>query len=79
MEPESLSVSRRRRTHLAAFSSVDMRPGMPPSSALRSDLSVEDARDIICTLCSTPVHDLLVQQRGLDSGDLPTLLAAALQ
>jgi hypothetical protein len=23
--------------------------------------------------CSTPVHDLLVQQRGLDSGDLPTL------
>ena len=28
-------VSRRPGTHLAAFSSVDIRPGIPPSSALR--------------------------------------------
>jgi hypothetical protein len=33
--PKSLDGSRRPGTHLAAFSSVDIRPGMPPSSALR--------------------------------------------
>jgi hypothetical protein len=33
--PKSLYGSRRPGTHLAAFSSVDIRPGMPPSSALR--------------------------------------------
>jgi hypothetical protein len=33
--PESLYGSRRPGTHLAAFSSVDIRPGIPPSSALR--------------------------------------------
>ena len=31
----SLDVSRRPGTHLAAFSSVALRPGSPPSSALR--------------------------------------------
>jgi hypothetical protein len=31
----SLYGSRRPGTHLAAFSSVDIRPGIPPSSALR--------------------------------------------
>jgi hypothetical protein len=34
-EPKSLYGSRRPCTHLAAFSSVDIRPGIPPSSALR--------------------------------------------
>jgi hypothetical protein len=36
VSPKSLYSSRRPCTHLAAFSSVDIRPGMPPSSALRS-------------------------------------------
>jgi AcrR family transcriptional regulator len=49
------------------------------SRALRSDLSVEDARDIIWTLCSTPVHDLLVQQRGWTPETYQHWLAAALQ
>jgi hypothetical protein len=34
-ELKSLYASRRPGTHLAAFSSVDIRPGIPPSSALR--------------------------------------------
>ena len=34
-EPKSLYASRRPGTHLAAFSSVDIRLGIPPSSALR--------------------------------------------
>jgi hypothetical protein len=33
--PKSLHGSRRPDTHLAAFSSVGIRPGIPPSSALR--------------------------------------------
>jgi hypothetical protein len=37
VEPKSLYASRRPGTHLAAFSSVDIRPGIPPSSALRVD------------------------------------------
>src|SRR5215211_2249694 len=36
VSPKSLYGSRRPGTHLAAFSSVDIRPGIPPSSALRS-------------------------------------------
>ena len=49
------------------------------SHALRSDLSVEQARDIIWTLCSTPVHDLLVRRRGWSSDGYRNWLAAALQ
>ena len=37
VESKSLHASRRPGTHLAAFSSVDIRPGIPPSSALRVD------------------------------------------
>jgi hypothetical protein len=36
VSPKSLYGSRRPGTHLAAFSSVGIRPGIPPSSALRS-------------------------------------------
>ena len=36
VEPKSLYASRRPGTYLTAFSSVDIRPGIPPSSALRS-------------------------------------------
>jgi hypothetical protein len=35
VEPKSLYASRRPGTHLAAFSSVDIQPGIPPWSALR--------------------------------------------
>jgi AcrR family transcriptional regulator len=49
------------------------------SRALRSDLSVEDARDIIWTLCSTPVHCLLVRDRGWTSQKYRDWLAAALR
>ena len=49
------------------------------SQALRSDLSVEQARDIIWTLCSTPVHDLLVRRRGWTSETYRDWIAAALQ
>jgi AcrR family transcriptional regulator len=49
------------------------------SRALHSDLSVEDARDIIWTLCSTPVHDLLVRERGWSAEAYRQWLAAALQ
>ena len=35
VSPKSLYGSRRPGTHLAAFSSVGIRPGIPPSSALR--------------------------------------------
>jgi AcrR family transcriptional regulator len=46
--------------------------------ALRSDLSVEQARDIIWTLCSPAVHDLLVIERGWTSERYRDWLAAAL-
>jgi AcrR family transcriptional regulator len=49
------------------------------SRALHSDLSVEDARDIIWTLCSTPVHDLLVRDRGWSAETYQHWLATALQ
>jgi AcrR family transcriptional regulator len=49
------------------------------SRALRSDLSVDDARDVIWTLCSTPVHDLLVRERGWTSQRYRDWLAAALK
>jgi AcrR family transcriptional regulator len=49
------------------------------SRALRSDMSVENARDVIWTLCSTTVHDLLVRQRGWSAGTYQHWLAAALQ
>jgi AcrR family transcriptional regulator len=47
--------------------------------ALRSDMSVENARDVIWTLCSTTVHDLLVRQRGWSAEAYQHWLAAALQ
>ena len=34
-----------------------------PSHALRPGLSVEEARDILCTLNSRAVYDLLVEER----------------
>jgi hypothetical protein len=37
VSPQSLYGSRRPGTHLAAFTSVDLRPGIPPSAALRVD------------------------------------------
>lgn len=49
------------------------------SRALRPDLSVEDARDIIWTLCSTAVHNLLVRERGWSPETYRHWLAAALQ
>jgi AcrR family transcriptional regulator len=49
------------------------------SRAMRSGLSVDDARDIIWTLCSTAVHDLLVRQRGWSAETYQNWLAAALQ
>jgi TetR/AcrR family transcriptional regulator, regulator of autoinduction and epiphytic fitness len=49
------------------------------SRALRSDLSVDDARDIIWTLCSTPVYDLLVRERGWTAQHYQHWLAAALK
>ena len=35
--------------------------------ALRAGLSVEEARDVVWTLCSLAVHDLLVVERGWTS------------
>jgi AcrR family transcriptional regulator len=49
------------------------------SRALRSDLSVDGARDIIWTLCSTAVHDLLVRQRGWSAEAYRGWLAATLK
>jgi AcrR family transcriptional regulator len=47
--------------------------------ALRSGLSVEWARDIIWTLCSLAVHDLLVIARGWTSESYEDWLAEALK
>jgi TetR/AcrR family transcriptional regulator, regulator of autoinduction and epiphytic fitness len=49
------------------------------SRALHSNLSVEDARDIMWTLCSTPLHDLLVLERGWSAETYQHWLAIALQ
>ena len=49
------------------------------SRALRPNLSVDDARDIIWTLCSTLVHDLLVRDRGWTSTRYKDWLAGALK
>ena len=46
--------------------------------ALRHGLSVEAARDIVWTLCSLAVHDLLVLERGWSYEHYETWLAAAL-
>jgi AcrR family transcriptional regulator len=46
--------------------------------ALRSGLSVEEARDVIWTLCSLAVHDLLVEARGWSSERYQEWLASAL-
>ena len=47
LEGKSLDASRRPGTHLAAFSSVGIRPGMPPSSALR--VGAERRQAATCT------------------------------
>jgi AcrR family transcriptional regulator len=65
----------RRRLHGLGGLAVQL----AESRALRSDLSVVDARDIIWTLCSTPVHDLLVRERGWTPETYRRWLAAALQ
>jgi AcrR family transcriptional regulator len=65
----------RRRLHGLGGLAVQL----AESRALRSDLSVADARDIIWTLCSTPVHDLLVRERGWTPETYRRWLAAALQ
>jgi TetR/AcrR family transcriptional regulator, regulator of autoinduction and epiphytic fitness len=49
------------------------------SRALHSNLSVDGARDIIWTLCSTAVHDLLVRERGWTSERYRDWLADALK
>jgi len=49
------------------------------SRALRPNLSVDGARDIIWTLCSTLVHDLLVRDRGWTSKRYRDWLAGALK
>lgn len=49
------------------------------SRELRPGLSVEDARDLIWTLCSSDVHDLLVRERGWTSERYRDWLAAALK
>ena len=46
--------------------------------ALRHGLSVEDARDVVWTLCSLAVHDLLVVQRGWSYERYEAWLATAL-
>jgi len=45
---------------------------------LPSDRSMEDARDIVWTLCSLAVHDLLVLERGWTAQRYGAWLAAAL-
>ena len=45
---------------------------------LRQGLSVDDARDVLWTLCSLAVHDLLVVERGWTSGQFQAWLTAAL-
>lgn len=49
------------------------------SRALRPNLSVDGARDIIWMLCSTLVHDLLVRDRGWTSKRYRDWLADALK
>jgi AcrR family transcriptional regulator len=46
--------------------------------ALRPGLSVKDARDIIWTLCSLALHDLLVLERGWSTEKYEQWLAATL-
>jgi hypothetical protein len=46
--------------------------------ALRHSLSVEEARDVVWTLCSLTVHDLLVIERGWSYERYETWLAATL-
>jgi AcrR family transcriptional regulator len=47
--------------------------------ALRPGMSVEQARDIIWALCSAPVHDMLVIERGWTSDEYRDWLADALK
>ena len=46
--------------------------------ALRHGLSVEEARDVVWTLCSLAVHDLLVLERGWSYERYESWLASAL-
>jgi hypothetical protein len=47
--------------------------------ALRPGMSVEQARDIAWTLCSAPVHDMLVIERGWTSDEYRDWLADVLK
>lgn len=49
------------------------------SGELRQELSVEDARDLIWTLCSAAVHDLLVRERNWAPERYRDWLATALK
>lgn len=46
--------------------------------ALRPGLSIEDARDVIWTICSLEIHDRLVGQRGWSSEQYQSWLATTL-
>ena len=46
--------------------------------ALRVELSVEEARDVVWTICSLAVHDLLVVERGWTSEQYQEWLTSAL-
>lgn len=46
--------------------------------ALRADRTIEEARDVVWTLCSLAVHDLLVLERGWTAERYEAWLAAAL-
>jgi hypothetical protein len=49
------------------------------SGELRPELSVEEARDLIWTLCSTTLHELLVRERNWTPERYRDWLAAALK
>jgi AcrR family transcriptional regulator len=72
---EVLDVIEARRLHgLGAFAGQ-----LAESRALRADLSVGQARDIIWTLCSPAVHELLVGARDWTPETYRHWLASALQ
>lgn len=52
--------------------------GLAEMGALRSDLSVDAARDVIWTVCSLEVHDRLIVQRGWSSEQYESWLASTL-
>jgi AcrR family transcriptional regulator len=63
-----------RLTGLGRFAAL-----LAERGALRSNISVDEARDIMWTLCSASVHDLLVIDRGWTSERYRDWLAEALR